>query len=123
MAETARVGVLVPSLFLRVPIEAGVRAAGGVPEAIAAVADAAAGPRVLVADLEALGAEPATAIRALVARGKDVLAFGPQAQAQLLVACRAAGAVVLPRAVFLARLPELLAAALGGGTEPDERPR
>jgi len=31
----------------------------------------------------------------------------------MLAAVRAAGAVVLPRLVFLERLPELLAAALG----------
>jgi hypothetical protein len=31
----------------------------------------------------------------------------------MLAAARAAGAVVLPRSVFLTRLPELLAAAVG----------
>ena len=45
--------------------------------------------------------------------GKTVLAFGPHVQGEMLAAARAAGAVVLPRSVFLARLPELLAAAVG----------
>jgi hypothetical protein len=47
-----------------------------------------------------------------------VLAFGPHVKAQMLAASRAAGAVVLPRSVFLARLPELLAAALGPAHRP-----
>ncbi len=113
MAEPRRVGVLVPNLFLRVPVDAAVRSAGAEPEAVASPAAAAAAPRVLVVDLEALGAEPEVAVRRLVVQGKDVLAFGPHVKAQMLAACRAAGAVVLPRSVFLARLPELLAVALG----------
>ena len=118
MAERARVGVLVPNLFLRVPVDAAVRGAGAEPETVAGVAAAASAPRVLVVDLDALGAEPETAVRALVVQGKDVLAFGPHVKAQMLAACRAAGAVVLPRSVFLARLPELLAAALGPARPP-----
>ena len=113
MADGARVGVLVPNLFLRVPVDAAVRGAGAEPETVAGVAAAASAPRVLVVDLDALGPDPAVAVRALMAMGKDVLAFGPHVKAQMLAACRAAGAVVLPRSVFLARLPELLAVAFG----------
>jgi hypothetical protein len=113
VAEPRRVGVLVPNLFLRVPVDAAVRAAGAEPEAVASPAAAATAPRVLVVDLEALGDEPEVAVRRLVVQGKDVLAFGPHVKAQMLAACRAAGAVVLPRSVFLARLPELLVVALG----------
>ena len=113
MADGARVGVLVTNLFLRVPVDAAVRAAGAEPETVAGVAAAAGAPRVLVVDLDALGEDPSAAVRELVAHGKDVLAFGPHVKAQMLAACRAAGAVVLPRSVFLARLPELLAVAFG----------
>lgn len=113
MADRARVGVLVPNLFLRVPVDAAVRGVGAEPETVAGVAAAASAPRVLVVDLDALGPDPAVAVRALMAMGKDVLAFGPHVKAQMLAACRAAGAVVLPRSVFLARLPELLAVAFG----------
>ena len=113
MGDGARVGILVPNLFLRVPVDAAVRAAGAEPEAVAGVASAGTAPRVLVVDLEALGPEPAAVVRSLVAQGKDVLAFGPHVKAQMLAACRAAGAVVLPRSVFLSRLPELLAVAFG----------
>ncbi len=118
MAERPRVGVLVPNLFLRVPVEAAVRAAGAEPEAVASASAAAAAPRVLIVDLEALGNEPEVAVRRLVVQGKDVLAFGPHVKAQMLAACRAAGAVVLPRSVFLARLPELLLVALGPAHRP-----
>ena len=113
MADGARVGVLVPNLFLRVPVDAAVRGAGAEPVTVAGVAAAAGAPRVLVVDLDALGPEPAAAVRELVTQGKDVLAFGPHVKAQMLAACRAAGAVVLPRSVFLARLPELLAVVFG----------
>jgi hypothetical protein len=113
VADGARVGVLVPNLFLRVPVDAAVRTAGAEPETVAGVAAAAAAPRVLVVDLDALGPEPEAVVRELVVQGKDVLAFGPHVKAQMLASCRAAGAVVLPRSVFLARLPELLLVALG----------
>lgn len=112
MADRVPVGILVPNLFLRVPVETAVRAAGGAPVAVASAAEAAAGPRLLVVDLDALGDDAATVVRSLVDGGKDVLGFGPHVKAQMLAACRSAGAVVLPRSVFLARLPELLAAAL-----------
>ncbi len=114
MAEGPRVGVLVPNLFLRVGVDAAVQAGGGQVVGLSGPAPAAAAScAVVIVDLDALGAEPAPAIAALVAMGAPVLAFGPHVQGERLAAARAAGAVVLPRSVFLQRLPELLAAVLG----------
>jgi hypothetical protein len=114
VGEAAPIGLLVPNLFVRVPIEAAVHAAGlrALPLIDAGRASAAE-CTVVIADLGALGADPAADVRALVEAGKTVLAFGPHVQGEMLARARAAGAVVLPRSVFLARLPELLAAAVG----------
>ena len=117
MAEGPRVGVLVPNLFLRVGVDAAVQAGGGQVVGLAGPASAAAGCAVVIADLEALGPDPAAAIRAIAATGATVLAFGPHVQGERLAAARAAGAVALPRSVFLQRLPELLAAVLGPGRD------
>jgi hypothetical protein len=114
VAESKQVAVLVPNLFLRVPVDAAVKAAGlhVLPAADAAQA-LNSRAEVVIADLDALGDDPAAAVRRLVGAGKTVLAFGPHVKAEVLVSARAAGAVVLPRSVFLERLPELLRAALG----------
>ncbi len=118
MAEGSRVGVLVPNLFLRVGVDAAVQGSGGQVVGLAdAAAAAGAGCAVVIADLDALGSDPAAAVRAVAATGAAVLAFGPHVQGERLAAARAAGAVVLPRSVFLHRLPELLAALLGPGRE------
>ncbi len=115
MDEKTSVSVLVPNLFLRIPIEAAVRAFGCLPSVAAdVVAAVRALPRVVVADLEVLGDDPAAAVRELTRAGKTVLAFGPHVAGEKLASARAAGAVVLPRSVFLERLPELLRVALGG---------
>lgn len=117
MAEGPRVGVLVPNLFLRVGVDAAVQASGAQVVGLAGPASAAGGCVAVIADLDALGSDPATAIRAIAATGATVLAFGPHVQGERLAAARAAGAVVLPRSVFLQRLPELLAAVLAPGRE------
>lgn len=117
MAEGPRVGVLVPNLFLRVGVDAAVQASGAQVVGLASPASAAAGCAAVIADLEALGSDPAAAIRAIAATGATVLAFGPHVQGERLAEARAAGAVVLPRSVFLQRLPELLAAVLGPSRE------
>ncbi len=115
MGENDLVAVLVPNLFLRVPVDAAVKVAGCRPTTAADVPQAtASGAAVVIADLAALGDDPASAVRRLVAAGKSVLAFGPHVEGEMLAASRAAGAVVLPRSAFLERLPELLRAALGG---------
>ena len=116
MADGTQVGLLVPNLFLRVPVEAATRAAGFRTLPLADAEQASrSGCQVVIADLEALGGDPAVAVRALVSAGKTVLAFGPHVRGEMLAAARAAGAVVLPRSVFLERLPEILAATLGQG--------
>ena len=118
MAEGRRIGVLVPNLFLRVGVDAAVQASGAEVVGLAGpAAAAAAGCVAVIADLDALGPDPAAAISALAAAGATVLAFGPHVQGERLATARAAGAVVLPRSVFLHRLPELLAAVLGPGGE------
>jgi len=117
VGEAGPIGLLVPNLFVRVPIEAALRAAGlrALPLADAGRASGSE-CTVVIADLGALGVDPAAAVRALVGAGKTVLAFGPHVQGEMLAEARAAGAVVLPRSIFLARLPELLAAVIGRST-------
>jgi len=119
VAERARVGLIIPNLFMRVPVEAAVRGRADVVPL--ADADSAEGSRcaVVVADLDALGADPAAAVRTMAASGAAVLAFGPHVQAERLAEARAAGAVVLPRSVFLERLPELLDTMLPAGDPGD----
>jgi hypothetical protein len=114
MGERPRVGMLVPNLFLLVPVEAAVREAGAIGERLGSAAALVSSTcRLVIADLDALGPDPVTAVTTLTAQGKAVLAFGPAAEDGRLAAVRRAGAVVLPRASFLARLPELLRLALG----------
>lgn len=113
-----RVAVLVPNLFLRAPVDAAILGAGAVGVGVAGPDD----PRIsgcgaIVADVDALGEDPAGAAARLAARGIPVLAFGPHVEGDKLAAVRRAGATVLPRGVFLSRLPELLASALG--SSPD----
>jgi len=111
-----RVAVLVPNLFTRVPVDTAVRSLDAVPVSVASLAEAgASGCRVVVIDLGALGDGREAALETLAAGGKTVLAFGPHVDAARLAAARRSGAVVLPRGAFLARLPELLASALGSG--------
>ncbi len=112
MAEP-KVGLLVTNLFLRVPVDAAVRDAGAVPVALEGPGDERARScTAVVADLDVLGDDPAAAVKTLAAAGAQVLAFGPHVDAARLAAVRSAGAVVLPRGAFLARLPELLRVAL-----------
>jgi hypothetical protein len=109
MTEGVRVGLLIPNLFMRVPVEAAVR--GRVSEVVVladATSAAGAGCAVVIADLDALGADPVPAVRSMVSVGTTVLAFGPHVEGERLAAARAAGAVVFPRSAFLERLPELL---------------
>jgi hypothetical protein len=109
----AEVALLIPNLFVRVPVESAVQAAGAEPRAVPNVAAArASGCGVVVVDLDALGEDPATAVRTLTRAGRVVLAFGPHVQGERLAQVRAAGAVALPRSAFLPRLPELLEVAL-----------
>ncbi len=113
MADGTRVGVVVPNLFLRVPVDGAVRAAGAVPVGLGTADEASArGCRVVILDLDAAGPSALQAVSGLTAAGVVVLAFGPHVDASRLAAARAAGAVALPRSAFLQRLPDLLAAAL-----------
>ncbi len=115
MAENERVGLLIPNLFMRVPVEAALRGRADVVALAGPDAAAATGCNAVIADLDALGADPAAAVRLLVAAGVTVLAFGPHVEGAKLAAARAAGAVVLPRSAFLENLPELLATVLRDG--------
>jgi len=118
VAEGRQVSVIVPNLFLRVPVDAAVKAAGHLPLPAADAPAASRSPaQVVIADLGALGPDVPASVRELVAAGKTVLAFGPHVEGELLATARAAGAVVLPRSLFLERLPELLRAALPPGGE------
>ena len=112
MAEGVRIGLLIPNLFVRVSVDAAVRAAGSQPVALSDVAQAVGSAcGVVIADLDGLGGEPASAIGALVRSGKVVLAFGPHVHGERLADARAAGAVEQPRSAFLTRLPDPRAAA------------
>jgi hypothetical protein len=114
VAEATRVALFIPNLFVRVPVESAVRASRLEPHAVASPEQAGeAGCAVAILDLEAVGEGAPAAIASLVRAGVTVLAFGPHVRAGELAAARQAGAVALPRSAFLARLPELLAAAIG----------
>jgi adenine/guanine phosphoribosyltransferase-like PRPP-binding protein len=114
VAEPVPVALFIPNLFLRVPVESAVRAARHRPVTVAGPGQALeAGCPVVVIDLGAAGDSALAVIGSLVQAGVTVLAFGPHARADELAAARRAGAVALPRSAFLARLPELLATALG----------
>lgn len=109
----ARVAILVPNLFLFVPVETAVKGAGAQPVTIrepeAAIVE---GCGVLVVDLDALGERAAARLEPVCRSGVVVLAFGPHVEGGRLAAVRAAGAVTLPRSAFFPRLPELLTLAL-----------
>jgi len=109
VADRARVGLLIPNLFMRVPVEAAVQGRADVVPLADAASAVRSGCTVVIADLDALGANPVPAVRSMVGAGATVLAFGPHVQGERLAEARAAGAVALPRSVFLERLPELLA--------------
>jgi hypothetical protein len=114
VAESARVALFIPNLFLRVPVESAVRAARLEPHAVTSPEQAGgAGCRVAIFDLEAAGEGAPLAIAALTRAGIAVLAFAPHVRAETLAAARRAGAVALPRSAFLAQLPDLLVTALG----------
>ncbi|MGE5234847.1 MAG: hypothetical protein ACM3O7_00690 [Acidobacteriota bacterium] len=114
MAEARGVALLVPNLFTRIPVEGAVRAAGAEPVAVTSAAAAQkVGCRILIVDLDAPGAPTPDEISALTGGGVTVLGFGPHVEAARLAAARQAGAVVLPRGAFLARLPQLLETSLG----------
>ncbi|HUK13134.1 MAG TPA: hypothetical protein VLW17_07510 [Thermoanaerobaculaceae bacterium] len=113
MAETPRVALLVPNLFLRIPLESAINNAGAQPVAVLDTAQALAGGfAAVVIDLGAAGGDVPAAIAALVRAGAGVLAFAPHVETERLAAARRAGAVALARSAFLARLPELLALVL-----------
>jgi hypothetical protein len=124
VAETPRIGVLAPNLFLRIPLEAAIRNAGAQPITLDAPAQALdQNCRAVVLDLPAAGDGAPAAIASLIRAGLTVLAFGLNVDAERLAAARRAGSVVLPRSAFLTRLPELLALALGRGGRDRESDR
>jgi hypothetical protein len=113
VAETVVVGLLIPNLFTRIPVESAVRERGGEPLALTAITDAVGvGCGLVIVDLGAPGAPAPAEIERVVAAGVPVLGFGPHVDAESLAGSRRAGAVVLPRGAFLSRLPELLETAL-----------
>jgi hypothetical protein len=114
VAESVAVGLLIPNLFTRIPVEAAVRERGGEPVALSAIRDAArVGCRLVIVDLGAPTAPRPSEIADVTENGVAVLGFGPHVDAESLAAARHAGAVVMPRGAFLSRLPELLDTALG----------
>jgi hypothetical protein len=122
VADSSRVALFIPNLFVRVPVESAVRAARLEPVAVTSPEDASGtGCPVAVLDLEACGESASATIAALVRSGVVVLAFGPHVRAEALAAARRAGAVALPRSAFLARLPELLATAVGAARMQSDR--
>lgn len=117
MPEGLKLGVLIPNPFVRIPVEDAVQGLGGV---IVTLRDAPAartsGCRVILADIAALEDGD---IRALVQAGCGVIVFAAPEDAGRLAAARLAGAVALPRAHFLERLPKILASA--GASSPRKR--
>ncbi|MFH1176962.1 MAG: hypothetical protein V1750_06105 [Acidobacteriota bacterium] len=113
MGDHVRVGIRVDNLFIRAVVESAVRGAGAWPIVLPKLASATgSGCGVLIAELEGCGADAAAAFRPLMRAGLVVLAFTSTAANEAVVAAREAGAVVLARSAFLARLPRLLDTAL-----------
>lgn len=120
MGDAPRVGILVPNLFVRVPVESAVRSLGGQPVALRRPGDAATvGCALVLAEVGAISEEE---IRSLRETDCAVVVFGPHLQRERLAAARQAGAVALPRSLFLKRLPEILASALGATGRGEEGP-
>jgi hypothetical protein len=114
-----QVGVLVENLFLRVPIEEAVSGAGARAVLLADLAAAAgAGCGLVVADLDVLGPEAEAHVRSLVSSGRAVVIFGARGDDERLAAVRRAGAVAMPRSLFLQQLPEILACSRDEGRRP-----
>lgn len=112
MADRLRVGVLVPNLFVRVPVDEAVRSAVGEGVPLRNASEArTAGCQLVLADLDSLGDDD---IRALSQGGCQVVVFAPRVDGERFDAARRAGAVALPRSLFLERLPEILASARAG---------
>lgn len=93
------VAIISRDLLDRSRIEAAVRAANG------QVTDVEVA-NVVFADLRFVPAHDITRY----AEAATVVAYGPHVEVDLLAAAAAAGAMVLPRSKFFARLPELLEA-------------
>ncbi len=110
MGEGPRVGVLVPNPFVKVAVE---QAIGAVGAARVSLSDPRSATRqalrILLADVAAIGVAD---IPALLASGCAVVVFGGRGSDAMLAAARRAGAVALPRRLFLERLPQILASAL-----------
>jgi len=114
MADRPHVGVLVSNPFIGIAIETAIREVGAQPRVLLHAEDAATVKcRALIADLDVLGTNAAAVIRALANTGLVALAFAASGDDPRLRTARAAGAVAMSRTSLLARLPELLALALG----------
>jgi hypothetical protein len=114
------VGLLVPNLFIRIPVETAVRGCEAIPVVLACLSEApAARCSVVVVDLDAPKLTVPAAVSDLVARGIQVLAFAPHVEAEVLAAARRAGAVAMPRSALLRRLPSLLRLLLEDPAGPE----
>lgn len=111
MAEE-KVAVCVSNAFVRAAVEAAVRAVGGQPVGVGAPGEAQClQARALVVELT--GQVSPSELARLAQSQLPVLAFAPPEEASLLALARQAGALALPRPLFLRQLPQILLAALG----------
>ncbi|HXF50144.1 MAG TPA: hypothetical protein VNM43_00480 [Dehalococcoidia bacterium] len=108
------VAVAVTDLMLESRIAGAARRCGLEPRAVSphgALPEALEGADVVVVDLQAQGLDPMATVRAAVASGARVIAFGQHTKADALREARDAGAEALPRSAFFERLPALLTQA------------
>lgn len=94
---------------MRVPVEAAIRGCGLKPEVLRSFHQVQRETcPVVILDLQVPGLDAPAVVTELLSRGIHVLAFGPHVDSRALEAVRQAGAVALPKASFLRRLPGLL---------------
>lgn len=111
MAE-GKVAVCVGNAFVRAAVEAAVRAVGGQPVGVGSPGQAQrVQARALVVELT--GQVSPSELASLAQSQLPVLAFAPAEETSLLALARQAGALALPRSLFLRQLPQILLAALG----------
>lgn len=105
------VAIAVTDLMFESRIADAARRMGLAPRAVASHGDlreALEDATLVVVDLQGTGLDAMEVVRAAVARGARVIAFGQHTQVDLLREARDAGAEALPRSAFFERLPALL---------------
>lgn len=107
-----KVAVCISNAFVRAAVEAAVRAVGAQSIGVGSPGEVQRlKARALVVELT--GEVSPKELASLAQSQLPVLAFAPPEETSLLALARQAGALALPRKLFLRQLPQILLAALG----------